>query len=47
MEPKQLGMLILLLAVAMIGSGYLIYTLQRLDKEDDTQDGEDPHGPGH
>lgn len=54
MEPKQIGMLVLLLAVALIGSAYIVVTLQRLDKQDDgdgnahdNHHGEDDNHPAH
>ncbi len=47
MEPKQIGVLIFLLAAAIIGSGYLIYTLQRLEHENEDE-AENGHGDsGH
>lgn len=45
MEVKELVMLIVLLAVAFIGSGTLVYVMQSLDKEDDNNN--DGGGSGH
>ena len=43
MEPRQLAMLALLIAVAIIGSGVLIHVLRGLDKEEngDSSSGDD------
>ncbi|MCC5875660.1 MAG: hypothetical protein JJU11_05515 [Candidatus Sumerlaeia bacterium] len=45
MEPKQIIMLIALLAIAFIGSGALIYIIKNLDKDEDGN-GDDQGGHG-
>lgn len=47
MEPKQLIMLIALLAIAVIGSGALVYILNNLDKDEDENGDDNGHGGGH
>lgn len=44
MEFKQIFMLVVLSALAVIGSGVLIYILGSLDREDDGDQNKDSHG---
>lgn len=44
MELKQIIMLTVLLTVALVGSGALVYILNSLDKEDDENSNGDENG---
>ena len=46
MEPKQIGMLIFLILVGVIGSAGLVVTLLRLER-DDKKEGGDAHHDDH
>lgn len=44
MEPKQILMLTILLLSAVIGSAYLVYKLESLDREDNSDGNGDDQG---
>lgn len=46
MEIKQIVMLTVLLGVAVIGSGVIVYILANLDKNDDDNNGTEDNGHG-
>lgn len=43
MEPKEYVLLGILISIAVIGSGILIYVLESLDKEDEKEDENQHH----